>query len=660
MFDRMWSGLLAAALVAVVPAARAQVDVDAFIRKDKFTDIKLSPTGEYVAAAVPLEDRTALAILRLADGTVTGRFVLGRNTHVADFDWVNAERVVIGLEEKFGQLDDPRPTGELYAINADGSRAEILMGFRVDDGGLGTLIKPKKAEAAAGFLADGLRNDRDNIVISVWPFGVDEPFTRAERMDAYSGRRTTLAKAPVQRAEFTTDNAGEVRFAQGAGTDNVNRLHYRAAGSSDWRLVNDERASHHIETPLGFSEDNTLAYLRVGNASGPDSIVAWNVQTGERREVLRDAVADPMAIIFRNGSAVPVGAVVMAGEPKTVFFDHASPEARLYRNLEAAFPGRSVYITSSTDDGRKVLVRVASDTSPGDFYLFDTVARKAEYLLARREWFDPDAMAPVKSIALPARDGQILHGYLATPRAGVRGLVVMPHGGPFEVFDGWHFDSQVQMLAAAGYAVLQVNFRGSGNYGRAFIQAGGQQWGRAMQDDVTDATKWAIAQGVAPADKVCIYGASYGAYAALMGVAREPDLYRCAAGYVGVYDLPMMFTAGDIQKRGSGETYLRQWLGDPATLAEVSPVNLASRIKVPVFLAAGGEDQRAPILHSRRMESALQRAGARVQTLYFPTEGHGFYAQEHQMAYYTQLLDFLADTLGGARAAVPKKAQQPH
>jgi dipeptidyl aminopeptidase/acylaminoacyl peptidase len=127
--------------------------------------------------------------------------------------------------------------------------------------------------------------------------------------------------------------------------------------------------------------------------------------------------------------------------------------------------------------------------------------------------------------------------------------------------------------------------------------------------------------------RICIYGASYGAYSAMMGAAREPGLYQCAAGYVGVYDLPMMYTRGDIQDRGSGVTYLREWLGDPAKLGAVSPVNLAERIKVPVFLAAGGEDKRAPIQHTERMEAALKRAGTPVESLYYKTEGHGFYTE---------------------------------
>jgi dipeptidyl aminopeptidase/acylaminoacyl peptidase len=216
----------------------------------------------------------------------------------------------------------------------------------------------------------------------------------------------------------------------------------------------------------------------------------------------------------------------------------------------------------------------------------------------------------------------------------------------------------VQLLAKAGYAVLQLNYRGSGNYGRAFHHAGAREWGARMQDDLTDATRWTIDQGIADPARICIYGASYGGYAALMGVAKEPTLYRCAVGYVGVYDLPMMHEDKADMARWV-ENWADGWLGDPATLAGRSPNRLAAQIKVPVLLAAGGEDETAPIKHSKMMEKALREAGVPVETLYYDTEGHGFYSEPHRREFYTRLLDFLSRHIGGAKAlpaAAPGKA----
>jgi dipeptidyl aminopeptidase/acylaminoacyl peptidase len=645
-------------LLAMTGQAGA-VDLEHYLRRDTFTDIKISPTGAFYAATIPMEDRTGLAIVRREDGKLIGSFVPPKNNHANDFDWVNDKRVLIGLAEKFGSLDEPQPTGELFGINADGGRGELLIGYRVQSRGPGTRIQPKKVEAVAAFMIDPLPDQDRRVLVKVMPFSVD-PFTSAERLDVNSGQRTPVARAPVQRADFVADGKGEVRFADGAAGDNVNKLYYREGAGAAWKMINDQGVSQRIERALGFSEDGRLAYLLVEQPSGPDTIVSWNPATDERRELLRDAVVDPARVIYRRGTSIPIGALYLGDTPRTRFFDETSADARLQRSLEQAFGGQAVFITSSSRDGRLAMVQVWSGSNPGDFYVFDTQAKKADLVVSRSQWVDPDTTAVVQPIALKARDGMALHGFVTRPR-GSEGkrlpMVVMPHGGPFFVYDDGAYDMESQLLAAAGYAVLQVNFRGSSNFGRAHANAGSREWGGAMQDDLTDATRWAVAEGIADGAKICMYGASYGGYAALMGVAKEPSLYACAAGYVGVYDLPIMHTTGDIQRRGSGETYLREWVGDRTALAAVSPVNLADRIKVPVFLAAGGEDERAPIQHTRRMEAALRKAGVPVEALYYPTEGHGFYTDPHRREYYTKLLAFLSNSLGGETASASTPAQ---
>ncbi|WP_386669107.1 prolyl oligopeptidase family serine peptidase [Lysobacter korlensis] len=647
---------LVAGLAMAVPATA--VDIRQFIQRDKFESIKLSPEGDYYAMTVPLENYTALVIVRRADSKLTGTFRLQKNSHVDDFWWVNPERVVLSIAEKLGSLDEPQPTGELYAINADGTKADILVGQRIYERSTGTHIQTKKAEQVAAFLVDDLPNDDGSVVISVMPFSTD-PFTRAERLDVYSGRRTPLARAPVRNARFMTDNRGVVRFARGVGVDNVGKLYYRTGEGSEWQLLADEARDDGGQWPVGFSADDRTAYLQVERPEGPDAIVAFDVQTQTSKEIIRDEYADPDSIIYRNGTAIPVGAFLGSGRTRTVFFQPDAPEARLYRSLESAFPGHNIRVTSQSSDGRLALVGVWSDRSPGDFYLFDSESKKADYLLSRREAVDPEKMAEMRPIQIDARDGMKLHGYLTVPQASNGKnlpMVVLPHGGPFGIRDRWGFSIEPQMLAQAGYAVLQLNFRGSGGYGQRYMEAGARQWGGAMQDDLTDATRWAIAQGIADAGRICIYGASYGGYASLMGVAKEPSLYRCAVGYIGVYDLPLM-QAEDTRASRRYANWSNEWVGTRDALAAVSPNRLADRIKVPVFLAAGGEDEVAPIKHTRLMEQALREAGVPVETLYFPTEGHGFYVEKNRIEYYTRLLAFLSRHLGGATASTGAAAR---
>ncbi|UQY88740.1 S9 family peptidase [Stenotrophomonas rhizophila] len=634
---------------ALLSATAGAVDLERYLRDDAFTNIKISPDGTYVAASVPLQDATAIAILRTSDMAMVGSFRPPRDNHAGSFDWVSNERLVIGLAQKWGRLDKPRPTGELYGINADGRSGELLVGYRV--GGLND-------SQVSAFLTDELADDERNVLIAVWPFA-ENPYTRIERMDAVTGRRIIVARSPVQGAHFTTDNTGEVRFALGSGSDNVQKLYYRVQRGEDWVLLNDEAVSRRVEKPLGFSADGSVAYLWIEQAEGPDAIVSWNPQTNERHNLLRDEVVDPGRVIYQPGTRIPVGALYYGDVPKARFFDDTSSTARLYRSLQAALRS-PVYITSSTRDGRIVLAQTWSGSNPGDFYRYDTVEKKARLLASRSSWIDPSQSAQVRPVALKARDGLPLHGFLTVPNgkeARRLPMVVVPHGGPIGVFDDGSYEHETQLLAAAGYAVLQINFRGSSNYGRAHTAAARHQWGLRMQDDVTDATRWAIEQGIADGKRICIYGASYGAYAALMGTVREPGLYQCAAGYVGIYDLPLMFERGDIQSDRSGMTYLRDWLGAPEALAERSPVNLAAQVKVPVFLAAGGEDKRAPIQHTKKMEAALRRAGTPVESLYYKSEGHGFYTPQHQREYYTRLLAFLSRSLGGQTASASTAAQ---
>lgn len=627
------------------------LDLTPFVQQDVYEWVKISPDGKHFAVTKPLEDRTALLILRREDHAFTAKIMGGPDSVVDDFWWANDERVVVSLSRKRGSRDEPVSIGELYAVNVDGKYSMLLAspyGVR-EHAGLVTEISNTLEQSV--YMLDPLAADPRNVLVSAVPVAND-PFVRIEKLDIYNRNRVRIAEVPVRRASFISDQSGEVRFAVGANTDNISKLYYREARGEQWRLINDAGTSGQRRFPLGFSADGRLAYLQVEQPTGPDSIVSWDPATGKETELLRDTVVDPYQILYDMDGKTPIGASFMHERISNRFFDEAARTPRLYRSLEKVFVHDAVRMTSATSDGRYVLLFVWGDRNNGDYFLFDTEQKKADRIFSRREWFVPQQVPPSRLVSFRARDGMQLHGYLTEPLTaanGPRPMVLLPHGGPFTVFDQWRFDDDTQLLAAAGYAVLRVNYRGSGNYGRAYTDAGSREWGARMQDDLADATQWAVKEGIADRDRICIYGASYGGYAALMGVARDPGLYRCAAGYVGVYDLELMHRDTS-QGSGSGRTWAMDWLGDRRELGASSPVNLADRIKVPVFLAAGGKDERAPMEHSKRMERALKRAGVPVETLYYPNEGHGFYTEPHRREYYARLLGFLSQHLGGATA----------
>ncbi|TWT22526.1 S9 family peptidase [Luteimonas marina] len=638
---------LAVAVAIAGAPARAQVDLTPFVKRDTYETIKISPDGAHLAATMPLEDRTVLVVVNRADRRIVSGGMGVKNSAVWDFWWVDDERIVISMAQSLGSKDPLYATGELHALEIGASRVKRLFG-REDDVGLVQRYGAADSVELATVI-DPLHEQPGTVMIATWVPGA-APKTQVETLNMRSGRRNVVASAPVRRAGFTLDPSGGVRFADGLDERNYRKLYYREDADSPWRLVNDSAQSGFIADALGMAADGFTAYVRVSRKEGPDAIEAWDMRTLAREPLLRDPVVDPDRILHDVDGRTPIGARYMDDGVRMRFFDESSAMARRYRTLENAFPGAGVAITSTTRDGRLALVRVWSDRIAGEYFLFDTEARTANGVFARMEWFQPEAMAATRKIETKARDGVALHGYLTLPAGdedAARPLVVMPHGGPYGIHDAWDFDLDAQLLAAAGYAVLRLNYRGSGNYGRAFRALGAQEWGGTMQDDLTDATRWAIEQGIADPERICIVGASYGGYAALMGVAREPSLYRCAVGYVGVYDLQAMHA-----DRARSAAWLRHWandwLGARGSLADKSRVNLADRIKAPVFLAAGGADDIAPISHSRRMERALKAAGVPVQTLYIDSEGHGFRREAHRREYYLRLLGFLAEHLGGA------------
>jgi dipeptidyl aminopeptidase/acylaminoacyl peptidase len=259
-------------------------------------------------------------------------------------------------------------------------------------------------------------------------------------------------------------------------------------------------------------------------------------------------------------------------------------------------------------------------------------------------------MGQRKPISFAARDGLTITGYLTLPK-GAGGkklpLILMPHGGPIGISDEWYFDPEAQFLASRGYAVLQVNYRGSDGRGPGFREAGHREWGGKMLDDLVDGVKWASTQPEVDGARACVYGGSFGAYAALMLAAREPAMFKCTVGMAGVYYLPRIFD--DDRVKGNKQTiaYFKRTMGDDvAALEAASPTRLADKITIPVLLVHGKKDEVAPIVHAEMMRDALTKAGRPPEWMVVPNEGHGFYDSEHQKQYLLKLEAFLAKHLG--------------
>lgn len=625
-------------------AAASEIPIAEFARHAQYENVKISPAGDYLAAAAIVKGKRVLALIRLAD--MKG---VNLDAHdpdeVADFWWIEDHRVVYSIAERFEYLDVPLRTGELYAANADGSGRSIVAGSRAFGGFQGI------AEVLGRVPGD----DKHLLVATTpWARESENQFTSAQLMDG-SGSMQRLATAPMHGAGFVADNQGEVRFAYADSGDLRVKVFYRSREHPEWELLFDPARGDEPVLPLRFARDDASVYFACPGTHKTGGVCRWDVAARTLKPIWSgESEATELLDTFDGKDAFAIRS--MPGRPALTLLDPHAAEAALMRELMQQFPGQDVRVGSHTADGGRAIVRVSSDRNPGEFYLYDAAKKKLTFLLAARPWIKPERLAPVEPVTLSARDGLPLHGYLAHAPAAPDGqpgaLVVYVHGGPFGIRDTWEYDPIVQVLASRGYSVLQVNFRGSGGYGNAFLEAGLRQWGEAMQDDVTDATRWAIAQKLADPSRVCIFGASYGGYAALEGAEKEPDLYRCAIGYVGVYDLRMMLKRGDIPQSTFGKTYLKRALGEDAdALYEHSPVAHPERIKARVMLVVGGSDARVPEEHGKSLHAALSAHGIEHEWIYQRREAHGFYKEEHVAELYGKLLDFLDRSIGTRRGA---------
>ena len=635
---------LSTAILAQPPA------IEQFLKRETFSAMKISPDGTYYAATVPQDDdKTILVVLEREGMKPVGVMQMRGQEHIAGFEWVNNDRLVVTPAKREGALAKPMLTGELYGVGADGKGARVLFGYRAEGTpSTSSNIRRPDAERASATLLHVLPEDKNMVLIQVTPWGSETAVYEARRLNVNTGATTRVARAPIPLADFVVDRQGNVRLTVGVQTNHNQLIHRRAASGGDWELVHDESKAGYKLRVLGFDVDDKHVLVAREQRQGPDALYRWDIEANTQSKLLDAGTADPGHLLYGIDYLSPYALVSHPDRPAIHYFDAERRESRLTRALADAFAGQHAYPTSFTRDGSLALVHVYSDRNPGEFYLFELATMRASYIGGMREWIDPERMASSRPITVKARDGLDLHGYLVLPNGQEPTnlpMVVVPHGGPHGVRDYWGFNEESQLLASRGYAVLHLNFRGSGGYGRQFESSGYRRWGSAMQDDVADAVRWAAAEGIADSKRVCIYGASYGGYTALMNPVRYPDLYKCAAGYVGVYDLPFLFQDGNVRRTQYGREYLNIVLGG-ADLDDFSPVTHAAKIKIPVFLIHGAQDTQVPPGHADRMRAALRKAGNDPQWLMERAEGHGFYTQRARIDLYTQLLAFFDRHIG--------------
>ncbi len=613
---------LLAGLIAAV-GVEAAVDPDSLFAPARFGIVSISPTGKHIAVTRREGEQALFQVYTHPENERVFNYDVGTKKEIRFMRWVNDRAMVFGYARRFMNIGD-----------AKGWTTELLS-FDVK--------KLKLERLPNGFLLHTLPDDPDHILIE----GSATKFNQAHKVNVYNGTLRRVARAAGANGTFVSDHEGNVVFSTATNADDIDEVYIRK-GRGKWRLIESHGRDEEGWMPATAGPTKGTFYTWDWRDGGTTGLGLYDVAKDEHRMLIQFPNVD-VGGFYRDHAYKVYGVYTDMHYPSRHFVDKAHPLARILQELQRANPQDTVTITSNSKDNTKAIALVEGDRNPGHFVLVDLKAKqKVRLLFQRNPDLKREMLAPMHPVEIKTRDGAKVFGYVtsaeSTPKPGP--MVVLVHGGPYGIRDYWGFDGQVQMMATRGVHVVQVNFRGSGGYGLEYMKAGYGEWGAAMQDDLTDATRWAIDTKLADPEKVCIMGGSYGAYAALMGAAKEPDLYTCAVGMFGVYDLTIMDSTGDIKDNDWGRAYLHSILGkSDEEMRAASPNHQAAKIKAKVMLAHGGKDRRAPPVHARLMRDSLKAVGNEPVWYFKDAQYHGFIGQRAQTELFLNVSEFLTDAL---------------
>jgi acetyl esterase/lipase len=632
--------LLALCMPITATFAAEQVPVEDFFRNELIAEAVMSPSGKYIAATVRVASgkRLGLVIYDTSDLSKTKAISLYKDGDIIGPSWVNDDRLIYELFDFLAPAGDQSTRG-IYAIAREGGDVKRMYRSTVEalihDGSNDVIFRRTTAERYGKNPSTGLL--RVNTVDRV--------------------ERNITDGAPDGVHTWTMDIDGRPRVAVST-VDTKSQLFWRATPEAPWKSVmrwDTYGADHAAPSPIAVDNSNR-AYVIARREPGVDTTSLYRVEMNDSGGVWTPVISlkgfDFSGNVIRDNLGKVLGFRHLTDAHGTTWVDPTlkSIQADVDKQLPATINRISCGNCAQT---KKVLVSSWSDRQPALVWLYHTDTKKFDLLGNSRPWIKPKAMAQRQFTSFAARDGLSIPVHVTRPSADnkLRPLVVLVHGGPWARGGAWGWDAESQFLASRGYVVVEPEFRGSTGFGSKHFQAGWKQWGRAMQDDLADAAEWAVKQGYADRQRICIAGGSYGGYAALMGLVRHGDLYKCAISWAGVADVELMYTSRWSNLSERFEQYgMPMLIGDQdkdaKQLEETSPLKQAKQIQRPVMMAHGGEDYRVPEVHAISMRRALEKNGTPVEWVYYKDEGHGWVLEANHIDFWSKAERFLAKHIG--------------
>lgn len=610
------------------------IPTSAFASRSPFSTVpELSPNGERVAYGVSTAEQEIIGVLDVATSALVNRVPLGEGQELQWFEWAGDGRLLVSLSLP----------SHFYGVDV---RVTRLFVVQLDTGAV-SYVGPK----GQGFDGDDVIHidpAGEFVLLSVQPDPFTEPQVWRFRLDG-SDTEGERVERHANVWQWIADDEGLVRMGLGFA-DGKLKVWYRKTADEPLRLIarvgpDDEDELWDVVRVISGSDEGLV--IEPGE-SGHLALRRFDLATRETGEILYENPDWDIEQVDLDQHGQPMAVHFTDDRSRVVWLD---PDlARLQARFEKALGGEDqVQIIERARNGERMLVGRSDADDPGAWYIYTPATRELAEFARLRPQIDPAALAPVRPVEFEARDGTKIHAYLTLPRGReAKGLplIVLPHGGPYAIRDRLSYDDEVQLLANRGYAVLQPNFRGSGGYGESFEELGKGEIGRRMQDDLDDAVDWAAGQGLIDPARVCLVGASYGGYAALWGVIRNPDRYRCAASFAGVteWDKQLAYDSDYFSKAGRRAWRERVRGADREfDLDSVSPARQVVQLHRPVLLVHGKKDSNVPFNQFETMRNAINRAHvADAEFVVLRDSGHGFATAEDQQKWYDALVAFLA------------------